>query len=85
MTVILAVTPVITPSSCLTIASHFGMWIDVGYFHGQMRGNVVELKQGHWLTSHDWVPGRHSTHKNGDDWGMVYDCFNHSNDFGDSS
>ena len=23
--------------------------------------------------------GKHSTYKNGDDWGMVYDCFNHTN------
>ena len=25
--------------------------------------------------------GKHATYQNGDDWGMVYYCFNHINSF----
>ena len=31
-------------------------------------------------TTHDW--DWFPSHKNGDDWGMVYDCLNHINQYG---
>ena len=46
-------------------------WPDQREFPDPNEGNVVKTTRNHPFGS-----GLNPTHKNGDDWGMVYYCFN---------